>query len=273
MGPKSTLAKEHFRIRGPSSAIFIGNVPAEKFAAQRAAADQAHAKVRNELIASHMPMASRLARTFAGRGEDLDDLTQVAMLALIKAVSAFDPARGVPFAQYAYPCIVGGIKKHFRDTGWSLRISRRMQELHLQTTRALPGLTQMLSRTPTVMDLAAHLQLSEQDIRDGLRGRLAYNTQSLNLPANNGEDGEIGNLIGGLDAYLESVPERHTLRGYVTSLPQREQQILRLRFDSQLCQREIAELLGISQMHVSRMLARSLELLRAMIVGEEQLAR
>jgi RNA polymerase sigma-B factor len=138
-----------------------------------------------------MPMAARLARTFAGRGEDLDDLTQVAMLALIKAASQFDSAREVPFAKYAYPCIVGGIKKHFRDTSWSLHITRRMQELHLQTNRAIPALTQVLRRTPTVADLAAHLRLSEQDIRDGLSGRLAYRTRSLNLPATVGEDCEL----------------------------------------------------------------------------------
>lgn len=223
---------------------------------------------RAVLVAEHMPMAARIARSFGGRGEELDDLTQVAMLALVKAATRFDPARGVDFAEYAYPCIIGDLKKHFRDNGWSLHITRRMQELHLQTSQAIPGLTQTLGRTPTITDLAAHLHLSEQDTRDGLDSGRAYNTRSLNSPAVDGEDIELGQLIGDLDVRLESVPDRHLLGQHLAMLPGREQDVLRLRFSQGLCQREIAEKLGISQMHVSRLIARSLALLRLSILTD-----
>jgi len=223
---------------------------------------------RSALIASYMPMAARIARGFAGRGEETDDLTQVAMLELVKAATRFDPARGVDFAQYAYPCIIGGLKKHFRDNGWGLHITRRMQELYLQTSRAIPGLTQLLGRTPTIADLAIHLHLSEQDTRDGVNSSLAYTTRSLDGPAVDGEDAELGLLLGDLDPRLESVTDRYLLGQHMAELPNREQDILRLRFSHGLSQREIAEKLGISQMRVSRLIARSIGLLRVGIMGQ-----
>ncbi|HCT75047.1 MAG TPA: B/F/G family RNA polymerase sigma-70 factor [Micromonosporaceae bacterium] len=223
------------------------------------------------LIATHMPMATRIAHTFAGRGEDLDDLIQVAMLELVKAVSRFDSTRGVTFAHYAYPCIVGGIKKHFRDNGWSVHVPRRMQELHLRISRAAPGLTQTLGRPPKICDLAAHLNLSEQDTRDGFHTRLAYKTLSLSLPVREGDEAELGQIFGSLDEHLESVPDRHSLALQVATLPRRERDILRLRFSFGLTQLEIAERLGISQMHVSRLLAQSIGRLRARILAASRL--
>jgi RNA polymerase sigma-B factor len=169
---------------------------------------------------------------------------------------------------YARPCIVGGIKRHFRDNGWSVHITRRMQELHLQTSRAIPRLTQTLGRTPTIADLAAHLRLSERDTRDGVNSSLAYRTQSLSTPASDNDDTELAQLVGGLDRRIESVPDRHLLGQHVAYLPAREQMILRLRFAGGLSQREIAEHLGISQMHVSRLLARTICLLRAGILAQ-----
>lgn len=223
------------------------------------------------LIVTHMPMATRIARTFAGRGEDLDDLTQVAMLELVKAVSRFDSTRGVAFAHYAYPCIVGGIKKHFRDNSWSVHVPRRMQELHMQVSRATPGLAQTLGRTPKISDLAAHLRLSEKDARDGFHTRLAYKTLSLSMPAAAGEESELGQMFGSLDEQLESVPDRHSLALHVATLPRRERNILRLRFSFGLTQHEIAERLGISQMHVSRLLAQSIGQLRTRILADSRL--
>jgi RNA polymerase sigma-B factor len=212
-------------------------------------------------------MAVRLARTFAGRGEDLDDLTQVAMLELVKAAGRFDPARGAPFVQYAYPCIVGALKKHFRDSGWSMHVSRRMQELHLRTSRALPALTQLLGRTPTAPDVATYLHLSDNDARDGLNSGLAYGSLSLNRTDRDGDDTELMQLIGGPDDYLERVPDRHTLAQYMARLSTRERDILYLRFVEDLSQREIGERIGLSQMHVSRLLTRSMASLRMMISG------
>ncbi len=220
------------------------------------------------LVSTHMTMAARIARGYAGRGQELDDLTQVAMLELVKAASRFDPSRGVAFAQYAYPCIVGGLKKHFRDNGWSLHLTRRLQELQMQTSRAVPGLTQTLGHTPSIAELAVHLQLSEQDTRDGINSLLAYSTRSLSAPTAEDEDTELGQRLGGLDARLESVADRHLLGQHLALLPSREQHILRLRFGRGLCQREIAEELGISQMHVSRLITRCIGLLRTGILAQ-----
>lgn len=255
---------------GPTSTILVRPLalPASGAAKAQLLATTASydADRRAVLVAAHMLMAARMARGFTGRGEELDDLTQVAMLALVKAATRFDPARGVDFAQYAYPCIIGDLKKHFRDNGWRLHITRRMQELHLQTSQAIPGLTQTLGRTPTITDLAVHLHLSEQDVRDGVNSGRAYTTRSLDGPAVDGEDAELGQLLGPLDARLESVPDRHLLGQHLALLPSREQHVLRLRFSQGLCQREIAEKLGISQMHVSRLIARSLAVLRVGIL-------
>lgn len=222
---------------------------------------------REDLIAGQMPMAERVARTFARRGEDLDDLIQVAMLELVRAAGRFDPARGVSFVQYAHPCIVGALKKHFRDSGWGVHVSRRMQELHLRTSRALPALTQLLGRTPTAADVATHLQLSNKDARDGLNSGLAYRPLSLNRADRDDHDTEPLHLIGGPDDYLERVPDRHTLAQHMARLSARERDILYLRFIEGLSQREIGERIGLSQMRVSRLLTRSMASLRVMIIG------
>jgi RNA polymerase sigma-B factor len=234
-----------------------------------AKADQDKARQREANIAEHMPMAARLARTFTGRGEDLDDLTQVAMLGLIKAAGRFDDTRGVTFAQYAYPCIVGELKKHFRDSAWSLHLTRRMQELHLQVNKASAALTQQLGRTPTVADLAAHLQLSEEDVMAGQNCAGAYHTRSLDTPATS-ESGaaDLGELLGGNDEDMEAVPDRVALRQHIRDLPEREQRILHLRFFNDLTQGQIAEKLGISQMHVSRLLSQSVAVLRTRMLAE-----
>ncbi|GIH07822.1 hypothetical protein Rhe02_58890 [Rhizocola hellebori] len=242
--------------------------PTRSSARQLAASDQNLARQRDDLIALHMSMATRIARSFAGRGMEPEDLTQVAMLELVRVAGRFDESHGVAFAHYAYPCIVGAVKRHFRNSGWSLHVTRRMQELHLQTSRAIPDLTQLLGHTPTVPELAIHLQLSEKDTFDGLHSRFAYQTRSLNLPAGNAEEGELGELLGGLDGRLEAVPDRHALAQCVAELPARERSILYLRFVDDLTQREIAKQLGISQMHVSRLLSGSLEVLRALLSNQ-----
>jgi RNA polymerase sigma-B factor len=153
------------------------------------------------------------------------------------------------------------------DSGWSLRVTRRIQELSLQTSKAIPVLTQLRGRTPTVSDLALYLHLSEKDTRDGLHGLLAYQTWSLNMPAGDNQDVELGQLLGGLDAHLEAVPDRYALAQYVAGLSARDRAMLYLRFVGDLSQREIGEQLGLSQMHVSRLLSgcsdRSRELMLA----------
>lgn len=233
-----------------------------------AAPKQRNVRERDDLIASHMPMATRIARSFAGRGEHLDDLTQVAMLELVAAANRYDTARGVTFAQYAQPCILGGLKRHFRDKGWDLRVARRTQELYLLTSRTIPLLTQMLGRAPTIADLAIQLHLPETDIREGVQGILAYRTHSLDMPTGDRNNNDVGWRLGRLDDDLERVADRHTLGAQVARLPARQQAILRLRYIDDLTQREIADRVGISQMHVSRLLGRSMDALRAMILAE-----
>ncbi len=244
-------------------------IPAPRGMRGLAAADSKFARQLDDLIATNMPMAARIAHSYAGRGQELDDLTQVAMLELVQAAGRFDPSHGVSFASYAYPCIVGAVKRYFRDNGWGMHITRRMQELYLQTSRAVPGLTQLLGRTPTVLDLAVHLRLSEKDTRDGLQSRFAYSVRSLDQPAANGQDGELGRLLGGLDGRLETVPERHLLAQHVAGLPTRQRSILHLRFIDDLTQREIAQQLGISQMQVSRLLSHALASLRTGILAQQ----
>lgn len=265
MGPQSTtLPRRRTTAVGFASAGVLTLATAPSGTRAQPAADQARARRRDDLIASHMALVARIARMFAGRGEDLADLTQVAMLELVRAAGLFDPARGVAFDQYVGPCVTGAIKRHFRDNGWSLQVPRGMQELCLQISRTVPMLTQSLRRTPTVADLAVQLSVSEKDIRNAMQGHWAYQTRSLNEEAGNG-DGDRAELVqrlGGLDENIESLPDRHALRQHVNCLLAREQAILRLRFEAELTQCQIAELLGISQMHVSRMLARTLKLLR-----------
>ncbi|MEV6970352.1 sigma-70 family RNA polymerase sigma factor [Hamadaea sp. NPDC051192] len=223
---------------------------------------------REDLIASHMPLAMRLARSFAGRGEELDDLSQVAMLELVTAADRYDAARGVPFSQYAQPCILGALKKHFRDRGWNLRVDRRTQELCLLMSRVLPLLTQMLGRHPTISDMAIQLHLPETDIRNGMQGMLAYRTRSLDAPMGGRNDRELGLGLGQLDDDLERVLDQCTLGTQVARLPTRLQAIVRLRFVDDLSQREIADRIGFSQMHVSRLLDRAIDALRTAIVSE-----
>lgn len=231
--------------------------------------DQQRASRREELIGANMPLAHRLARSFHGRGEDLDDLVQVAMLGLIKAVDRFDAERGIAFSRFAVPTILGELKKHFRDSAWSLHVTRRMQELHLLISRSQPTLAQELGRAPTTAELATYLGVTEGEVLEGVQCGGAYNTKSLNSPVAVEEGSvELGQVIGEHDERLESVPDRHALRQHVAELPPREQRILYLRYFSDLTQSQIAERLGISQMHVSRLLSQSLRMLRRRLLAE-----
>lgn len=225
--------------------------------------------VRDEIICAYRSMARRLANRFAGRGEDRDDLEQVAMVGLIKAVDGFDVSRGARFSHYAVPTIIGELKRHFRDKGWSLRVPRRLQELHLEINRLVPQLSQDLGRSPEIADIAARLQITEEEVVTGMECAAAYHTRSLNVPVQS-EDGdtELAELIGEYDLRLESVSDRQALRQLVQGLPSRERKILSLRFFDNLTQAEIAARVGVSQMHVSRLLTRSLGVLRQQMVVE-----
>jgi RNA polymerase sigma-B factor len=221
------------------------------------------ARIRERVIELYIPLAAYLARRFRNRGEPYDDLTQVAVIGLIKTVDGYDPERGVEFASYAIPTIVGELKRHFRDKGWSVRVPRRLQELKLELAKAVGELTQQLQRSPTVVDLAEHLGISEDEVLSGLDTANAYSALSLHTPVAGQETGpEVMDLLGDEDPALQGVEDRATLRPLIRQLPAREQKIIGLRFFGNLTQSQIAKEIGISQMHVSRLLARSLKQLR-----------
>jgi RNA polymerase sigma-B factor len=221
------------------------------------------AALRDRAIEAWLPLAQHLAHRYSGRGEPTDDLIQTAAIGLIKAVDKYDPGRGVDFAGYAIPTIIGELKRHFRDRTWDIRVPRRLQELRLSISEANSILLQTLGRSPTVADIAAHLALTEEEVLEGLEGARAYNAVSLSTPTGDGERGtELGDMIGAEDGEYELAELRVALGPALASLDEREQRILTLRFYGNLTQSQIAEQIGVSQMHVSRLLARALGKLR-----------
>jgi RNA polymerase sigma-B factor len=219
--------------------------------------------LRDQLIEAHIGLAEYLARRFNNRGEPLDDLVQVASLGLVKAVERFDPARGLEFTTFATPTIVGELKRHFRDKGWAVRVPRRVQELHLRVTRVIDDLSNELGRSPTVDEIAKRAGTTEDEVIEAIDAGSAY--RSTSLDAGRSDDDESPGLLGQLgdvDPELARSELRTTLGPLIAALPEREQIMLYLRFYEGLTQSEIAKRLGISQMHVSRLLARSLQQLR-----------
>jgi RNA polymerase sigma-B factor len=222
-------------------------------------------ELRARAIEAWMPMARHLAHRYAGRGEPTDDLVQTANLGLIKAVDRFDADRGVDFAGFAIPTIVGEIKRHFRDRAWSIRVPRRLQELRLAITEANSTLTQTLGRAPTVTDVAEHLGVTEEDVLEGLEGARAYSATSLSTPISADSATELGDTLGVEDDEFDLAELRVTLGPALARLDERERKILTLRFYGNLTQSQIAEQVGISQMHVSRLITRALATLRSQL--------
>ena len=218
--------------------------------------------LRAALIRLHLPLVEHLVRRFLDRGEPHDDLVQVGTIGLINAIDRFDPDRGVEFSTYATPTIVGEIKRHFRDRGWAVRVPRRLQELRGAMTKANETLSHDLGRAPTVTELAAKLEVSEDEVLEGLESSMAYAAVSLDAGFEDPEVASVADTLGIDDEALARVEDRATLRPLLESLPPRERRIVMLRFFSNLTQSQIADEIGISQMHVSRLLARSLVKLR-----------
>jgi RNA polymerase sigma-B factor len=226
-------------------------------------------RVRQRLIEAYLPLAEHLARRFRNRGEPLDDLVQVACLALVKSVDGYDHSRGAAFTSYAIPMILGELKRHFRDKGWNVRVPRRLQELRLDIGKAGGDLAQQLGHSPTVAELAAHLGVGEDDIIEALESGHAYRALSLHAPVAGDESGtELADMLGDLDPDLENVENREALRPLIAKLPQREQRIIVMRFFGNMTQSQIASQLGISQMHVSRLLAHAMGVLREGLLTE-----
>jgi RNA polymerase sigma-B factor len=232
--------------------------------------DPQRQRVRDELVEMHLPLVEYLARRFRNRGEPLDDLIQVATIGLIKSVDRFDLERGVEFSTYATPTIVGEIKRHFRDKGWAIRVPRRLQELKLSLAKATSELSQKNGRAPTVAELATHLAISEEEVLEGLESANAYSAVSLDAPDTGDDDSPaVADSLGTTDDSLEGVEYRESLKPLLEKLPPREKKILLLRFFGNMTQSQIAAELGISQMHVSRLLARTLAQLREGLLAED----
>ncbi len=220
-------------------------------------------RLRAELVEAHMGLAEYLARRFSNRGEPLDDLVQVASLGLLKAIDRFEPERGLQFSTYATHTITGELKRHFRDKGWAIRVPRRIQELHLQLGQIVGSLGQELGRSPTIPEIAHQAGVSEEEVLEAIEAGQAYRFTSIDAPAGSDEDGAtLSDQLGDDDDKLEGIDQRLSLSPLIGELPRRQQLILHYRFFEGLTQSEIARRLDISQMHVSRLLARSLAWLR-----------
>jgi RNA polymerase sigma-B factor len=236
----------------------------EQLAALEAGTSE-HEELRAALIERHLPLVTFMARKFADRGEPLDDLIQVGTIGLIKAIDRFEISKGFEFSTFATPTIVGEIKRHFRDKTWAVRVPRRLQELGASVTKATTELTQKLDRSPTPKEIAKHLGITVDDVAEALESNAAYSTVSLDVTSETSTS--IGETFGALDEALEGVEYRESLKPLLSQLDDREKRILQMRFFDNLSQSQIATELGISQMHVSRILNKVLTHLREGLIS------
>lgn len=236
----------------------------EQLAALEAGTSE-HEKIRAALIERHLPLVTFMARKFADRGEPLDDLIQVGTIGLIKAIDRFEISKGFEFSTFATPTIVGEIKRHFRDKTWAVRVPRRLQELGASVTKATTELTQKLDRSPTPKEVAKHLGITVDEVAEALESNSAYSTISLDITSDTSTT--IRDTFGALDEALEGVEYRESLRPLLAQLEDREKRILQMRFFENLSQSQIATELGISQMHVSRILNKVLSHLREGLIS------
>jgi RNA polymerase sigma-B factor len=220
---------------------------------------------REQALVESMPLVRALASRYAGRGEPLEDLVQVGSIGLIKAVDRFDVDRGVDFASYAVPTIVGEIRRHFRDKAWAMHVPRRLKELSLRLSRTLDQLTTELGRSPTIAELAAAAGVEEEDAIDALDSMNAYSTRSLHAPFDDDSDDSLSEKLGADELGYVEVEDGAIVEAGLDALDERERQIVELRFFHELTQSQIASEIGISQMHVSRLLRRALATMRGRI--------
>lgn len=225
--------------------------------------------IRERLVGAHLGLAASLASRFSSRQESPDDLHQAALLGLLHAIDRFDPTRGVQFTTFAWATISGELKRHFRDRTWGVRVPRRVQELYLVTAEATDALTNSLGRSPTIAEVAERIGASDEEVLEALEARSAYRLASIDSPVGD-SDSDAGMQLGGDDAGFGVVEQRSVLAGLINRLPPREREIIHLRFNEELTQAEIATRVGVSQMHVSRLLSVSLQKLRVWAEDRER---
>jgi RNA polymerase sigma-B factor len=236
----------------------------EEFRAFRRLRETGDPQVRDRLIERALPLAHQVARRYVRGGEPFDDLLQVARLGLVKAVDRFDPDRNLAFSTYAVPTMVGEIKRHFRDTGWAIHLPRSLQERVLKVEAAEKSLSGRLGRNPTVAELAAHTELSEELVLEAIEAASAYETRSLDAPAPTDDDEgrSYADTMGHADDRFTLIEDCGAVSVALRTLPVRERRILHMRFIDDMTQSEIAQRIGVSQMQVSRLLRRALNDLR-----------
>ena len=224
--------------------------------------EQGDATAREELVNRHLPLVKSLARRYAGRGEALEDIEQVGAIGLIKAIDRYELSRDVALTTYATPNVVGEIKRHFRDKGWAIRVPRALQELNGKMGPTIEALTSRLGRSPSIAEIAAEFETSPEQVLEAMEAGSAY--APVSLSAGPTAEGELDPLetIGDVDEEFDRTDDRTSLEPALAALPEREQEILRMRFEEGLTQTQIAEKISISQMHVSRLIRRSLERMR-----------
>jgi RNA polymerase sigma-B factor len=243
------------------TSVMDGNVDALLIAYHRRGDENA----REEALVELMPLVRALASRYAGRGEPLEDLVQVGAVGLIKAVDRFDVDRGVEFSSYAVPTIVGEIRRHFRDKAWAMHVPRRLKELSVRLARVLDELTTELGRSPTVPELAEAVGVDEEDVIDALDSAQAYSTRSLQAPFDDDGSESLADRLGAEDRGFDDVEDGALVDAGLEALDDRERRIVELRFFHEMTQSQIAAELGISQMHVSRLLRRALGEMRGRI--------
>ena len=224
---------------------------------------------RERALVELMPLVRALASRYAGRGEPLEDLVQVGALGLVKAVDRFDVDRGVEFSSYAVPTIVGEIRRHFRDKAWAMHVPRRIKELSVRLSRVLDELTTELGRSPTVAELAEAAGAEEEEVIDALDSAHAYSTRSLHAPFEEGGDDSLAEKLGDEELGYRDVEDGSIIATGLDALDERERRIVELRFFDEMTQSQIAAEVGISQMHVSRLLRKSLEAMRGRLEEPE----
>lgn len=222
-------------------------------------------EARERALVELMPLVRALASRYSGRGEPLEDLVQVGSIGLIKAVDRFDVDRGVSFSSYAVPTIVGEIRRHFRDKAWAMHVPRRLKELSLRLSRVLDQLTTELGRSPTIAELAEAAGVEEEEAVDALDSMNAYSTRSLHAPFEEGSDDSLSEKLGVVESGYEEIEDSTLVAAGLDALDERERRIVELRFFDEMTQSQIASEIGVSQMHVSRLLRRSLATMRGRI--------
>ena len=233
-----------------------------------ASGDPDRVAIRAKLVTGYLPVVRHIARRFAGRGEPVDDLEQAGTLGLLNAVDRFEPGRGIDFLSYAVPTITGEVRRHFRDRTWAMRVPRRLKDMQSTINGVIGPLSQELQRAPRPSEIAARIGIPVEDVVEGLDAQQAYRNSSLDELVT-GADTPLADTLGSADAELEKVEYRQVLAPLLDELPERERTILVLRFFGNMTQTQIADRIGISQMHVSRLLAQTLAELRRRMNEED----